>query len=52
MLGWILLLVLIVLLISTIPVYPYSRKWGYYPSGGITLLLVIILLLVLFGYFG
>ena len=51
MLGWILLIILILLLLGAIPVYPYSRRWGYAPSGGITLLLIIVLLLILFDVF-
>lgn len=45
----ILLIVLIALLIGVLPTWPYSRSWGYYPSGGFGLLLVIILVLVLMG---
>lgn len=47
----ILLIILIILLISVLPSWPYSRGWGYYPSGGIGLLLLILLLLFLFGVF-
>ena len=47
--GTILLVILIVLLIGAVPAWPYSRGWGYYPSGGIGALLLIILLLILFG---
>lgn len=47
--GTILLLVLIVLLIGAIPAWPYSRSWGYYPSGGIGLLLFLLLVLLLMG---
>lgn len=47
----ILLVVLLVLLLGALPVYPYSRSWGYYPSGGLGLVLLIILLLVLFKVF-
>jgi hypothetical protein len=50
MLTTILLIVLIILLIGAIPSWPYSRGWGYYPSGGIGLLLVILLILLLLGY--
>ena len=46
--GAIILVVLVLLLIFGLPTWPYSRGWGYYPSGGIGLVLVIILLLVLF----
>lgn len=45
----ILLVVLILLLIGALPTYPYSRSWGYYPSGGIGLVLVILLILMLLG---
>lgn len=40
---------LVVLLFAAIPTWPYSRGWGYYPSGGLGLALVIVLLLVLMG---
>src|SRR5277367_5935842 len=49
LMGAVLLLVLIVLLAGTVPAYPHSRQWGYYPSGGIGLLLIIRLLLILMG---
>ncbi len=47
----ILFVILIILLISVLPSWPYSRGWGYYPTGGIGLLLLILLLLFLFGVF-
>lgn len=43
----ILFLVLIIVLIAVLPAWPYSRSWGYYPSGGLGLLLIILLLLLL-----
>lgn len=46
---WILLLVLLILAIAALPSWPYSRGWGYYPSGGLGLVLLIILALILFG---
>ncbi len=46
----ILLIVLILLLIGTVPAYPYSRAWGYGPTGLIGTLLVIVLVLFLLGY--
>ena len=49
MLGLILLIVLVMLLLGALPVYPYSRGWGFYPSGGLGLILVILLILVLLG---
>jgi hypothetical protein len=48
--GTILLIVLIILLIGAVPSWPYSRGWGYYPSGGLGLLLVIVIVLLLLGY--
>ena len=48
--GLILLIVLIVLLLAAIPTWPYSRDWGYYPSGGLGIILIIILVLLITGY--
>lgn len=45
----ILVVILVVLLIGAVPSWPYSRNWGYYPSGGIGLILLIILILLLLG---
>jgi Protein of unknown function (DUF3309) len=42
-----LLILLLVLLIGAAPTWPYSRGWGYYPSGGLGLVLVIVLVLYL-----
>lgn len=47
--GTILLIILIVLLIGALPSWPYSTGWGYYPSGGLGLVVVIVLILVLTG---
>ena len=44
-----LLIILILLLIGALPHWPYSRNWGYYPSGGIGTLVLILVLLLLFG---
>jgi len=49
MLGTILLIILILLLIGALPTWPYSRSWGYYPTGGLGLILIIILVLLLMG---
>jgi hypothetical protein len=49
MLGTILLILLILLLIGALPAWPYSRGWGYYPSGGLGLVLLILIILVLIG---
>lgn len=46
MLGTILVIVLILLLIGALPTWGFSRSWGYYPSGGLGLVLVIVLLLI------
>jgi len=49
MLGSILLIVLILMLLGALPTWPHSKSWGYYPSGGLGLLVVILLALVLLG---
>jgi hypothetical protein len=48
-LGTILLIVLVLLLIGALPAWPYSGGWGYYPSGGLGLVLIILLVLVVSG---
>jgi hypothetical protein len=45
----ILLIVLLLLAGGTFPAWPYSRGWGYYPSGGLGLVLLIVLIVVLFN---
>lgn len=45
----ILLIILVLLLIGALPTWPYSSGWGYYPSGGLGLILVIVLVLALIG---
>lgn len=45
----ILIIVLLLLLIGALPTYPYSRGWGYYPSGGLGLVLLILVVLMLVG---
>ena len=47
MLRTILLIVLILLLLGALPTWPYSTGWGYYPSGGVGLVLLIVVILVL-----
>lgn len=49
MLGTILLIILLLLLIGALPVYPYSSGWGYYPSGGVGLLVLVLIILLLTG---
>lgn len=46
----ILLLVLLILTVGAYPSWPHSRQWGYYPSGGLGLVLIILLVLLLMGY--
>ena len=46
----ILLIILVLLLIGALPSWPYSRSWGYFPSGALGLILIILLILVLLGY--
>ena len=48
-LGTILLIIVILLLIGAIPSWPYSRGWGYGPSGGLGLVLLILIILLLMG---
>lgn len=50
MLGLILIIVLVLALVGSVPRYSYSRDWGYAPSGGIGLLLAIVIILVLLRY--
>jgi hypothetical protein len=49
MLGTILLVLLILMLIGAFPAWPHSRSWGYYPSSGVGVLLVILVVLLLLG---
>ena len=45
----ILLIVLVLLLIGALPTWPYSSGWGYYPSGGLGLVLIVLIVLLLVG---
>lgn len=47
--SMILLIILILLLVGALPAWPYSSGWGYWPSGGVGLILLIVLLLALTG---
>jgi hypothetical protein len=49
MLGTILLVLVVLLLLGALPTWPYSRQWGYFPSGGLGLILLILLILLLTG---
>jgi hypothetical protein len=45
----ILLIILIIILIGALPAWPYSSGWGYYPSGGVGLIVLILVILLLMG---
>ena len=49
MLGTILIVIVILILLGVIPTWPHSRQWGYYPSGGFGLVLLILVILLLMG---
>jgi hypothetical protein len=49
MLRTILIIALVLLLLGALPSWPYSHAWGYYPSGGLGLVLLIVILVFLFG---
>ncbi len=45
----ILLVLLILMLLGALPTWPYSRGWGYYPSGGLGIVVVVVLIVLLMG---
>jgi hypothetical protein len=47
--GTVLLILLIILLIGALPTWPYSRGWGYYPTGGVGIALIVLVVLLLTG---
>ena len=49
MLGMILIIILVLALMGALPRWPHSRSWGYYPSGGVGLVLLIIVILLILG---
>ena len=49
--GTILIIILVLLLLGALPAWPYSGSWGYYPSGGLGLVLIIVVILALSGRF-
>ena len=49
MLGTILVVLLVLMLLGALPTWPHSRSWGYYPSGGVGLVLAILVVLLLLG---
>jgi len=48
--GTILLIIVILLLVGALPAWPYSSGWGYWPSGGVGLILLIVIILALTGH--
>jgi hypothetical protein len=48
-LGTILLIVLILLLIGALPTWPHSRSWGYYPTGGLGIVAIVVVVLLFSG---
>jgi hypothetical protein len=50
MISTIVLIILVLLLIGALPTWPHSREWGYYPSGGLGTILMVVLILVLLGW--
>lgn len=47
--GTILLIILVLLLIGALPTWPYSSAWGYYPSSGLGLVLLVLIILLVMG---
>jgi hypothetical protein len=47
--GTILLIVLILILVGALPTWPHSRGWGYYPSGGVGVIVLILVVLLVAG---
>jgi len=47
MLGTILLVILVLMLLGAVPAWPHSRNWGYYPSGGLGLIAIVLVVLLL-----
>ena len=49
MLGTILIIVVVLMLVGSVPRWPHSRDWGYYPSGGLGFVLLVLIILLLLG---
>ena len=49
MLGTILIIIIVLMLIGSVPTWPHSRNWGYYPSGGLGLVLLVLIILLVMG---
>lgn len=45
--GTVLLVIVILMLLGALPAWPHSKKWGYYPTGGLTMVALILLILIL-----
>jgi hypothetical protein len=51
MIGMILLIVLVLLLVGSLPHWPYSTSWGYYPSSGFGIVVLVVIILIIAGVF-
>ncbi len=49
MLGLALIVILVLVLLGTLPLWPHSRGWGYYPTGGVGLVLLVVIILLIMG---
>jgi hypothetical protein len=49
-LGTIIIVILLLMLVGILPMWPHSRRFGYYPSGGLGLILVVVVVLLLVGH--
>ena len=47
--GTLLMIIVILMLVGALPAWPHSKGWGYYPSGGLSLVVIVLLILVLLG---
>jgi len=47
--GTILIVILVLILVGALPTWPHSKNWGYYPSGGVGLVVLILIILLLMG---
>jgi hypothetical protein len=47
--GLILIIILVLVVVGALPTWPHSRSWGYYPSGGLGIVLLILIILLLLG---
>jgi len=45
----VLIVILVLILVGVLPTWPHSKKWGYYPSGGVGLILLILIILLVLG---